>query len=310
MDLAARQPAAISQATLAKGGVAATVFAWGIGGPLVKLTSLNGIGFSFYRLWMGVILMLAFVRLARRPFGPALFARALPGGLLFGINVLLFFTAIKVTSVANANLISALQPALVLLVAERWFEERVGRREVLWTAVAIAGVAIVIFSSSGDSAGDLRGDALAVGAVITFTAYFLVSKRVAADQIGALEYTAAVQLIAAIVVSSVALASTSIEVPSGEDLLWISIVSLVGGAGGHMVMNWAHRYVDITASSLMMLGAPVVAAPAAWLILDERLVPLQVAGGIVTLAAIAVVIARPRAPALDEALPPVAAAPP
>ena len=37
------------------------------------------------------------------------------------MNLLFFVLAIKMTTVANATLIGALQPAIVLLVAGRWF---------------------------------------------------------------------------------------------------------------------------------------------------------------------------------------------
>jgi drug/metabolite transporter (DMT)-like permease len=60
--------------------------------------------------------------------------------------------------------------------------------------------------------------------------------------------------------------------------------------GAHILVNWAHRYVDVSISSLLMLLVPVVAGIAAWVILDESLTLVQVAGGVVTLAAILVIV--------------------
>ena len=57
-----------------------------------------------------------------------------------------------------------------------------------------------------------------------------------------------------------------------------------------MLVNWAHAYVDVSVSSLMMLGVPVVGAVAAWIVLDESLNIVQIAGGLVTLAALVAVI--------------------
>ena len=161
--------------------VAAAVSIWGCANVLVKLISFPGIELSFYRLWLGVALMVAATQLSGRRITARVLRVALPGGILFGFNIVMFFSALKLTSVADATLISALQPALVLMVAAPWFGERVGGREVGWTALALAGVAVVVLASAGTPGWSPAGDLLAGGAVVSFTGYFLVSKRRPSD---------------------------------------------------------------------------------------------------------------------------------
>ncbi len=280
--------------------VAAAVTAWGCGNVLVKLDSFDGIVLALYRLWVAVALMFVLTSLAGiRPTLRDL-REAVPGGVLFGVNIVMFFSALKLTSVADATLISALQPALVLMIAGPWFGERVGMREIAWTAVALGGVVLVVLGSAGTPEWSPGGDALAVGAVVTFTGYFIVSKRRRAG-FGAIEYVAAVQLIAALVVTPIALVSGQ-HLGRGDVMDWVWLLTIVcaSGIGGHVLVNWAHRYVDVTISSLMMLGVPVVGAVAAWIVLDESLAPLQVAGGLVTLAALFIVVRRPAADEIME----------
>jgi drug/metabolite transporter (DMT)-like permease len=267
--------------------VAMAVVAWGFGNVLVKLTSFDGIVLSLYRLWAGFLIMLLVMRAARARLTTAALRKSLPGGLLFGVNVVMFFSALKLTSVADATLISALQPAIVLVAAGPMFGERAGAREIAWTAVALAGVAIVVLASAGTPAWSPLGDLLAFGAVLTFTGYFLVSKRVRGS-IGPIEYVAAMQLSAALVVTPIALASRQhLALGDALDWLWLMLIVCFSGIGGHLLVNWAHRYVDVTVSSVMMLGVPVVGALAAWVVLGEPLGPLQVLGGAITLAALA-----------------------
>jgi drug/metabolite transporter (DMT)-like permease len=62
-------------------------------------------------------------------------------------------------------------------------------------------------------------------------------------------------------------------------------------------MNWAHRYVDASVSSVIGSSNPIVAAAAAVVILGQPLTIVQVACGLVAIAAITVVASRHRHPA-------------
>jgi drug/metabolite transporter (DMT)-like permease len=61
-------------------------------------------------------------------------------------------------------------------------------------------------------------------------------------------------------------------------------------------VNWAHRYLDVTISSVIVSANPVVAAVGAYFILNQTLDALQIVGGAVGVAAIAVVAGRRREP--------------
>jgi len=272
------------------------VIAWGFGGVLVKLIAMEGLALAFLRLWLGFLVMLPVIVLARRRLSWEVLRRSAPGGLLLGLDVTLFFSALKLTSVANATLIGALQPALVLVVAGPWFGERVGVREVGWTLAAVAGAVVVIAGSSGTPAWSPLGDLLAVGALLTFTGYFLVTKR-ARQTVDTLGYMTGVMLAGALVATPLALASgQDLRPPRAVDWLWLALFVLVPGASGHILMSWAQRYVDVSVTSLLTVGMPVVAAVAALALLGEPLTVPQVLGGLVVLVAITAILRRPARP--------------
>ena len=70
------------------------------------------------------------------------------------------------------------------------------------------------------------------------------------------------------------------------------VLFVVGATGGHVMLAWAHAHVDVSVSSLLMLGHPVVAAIAAFLVLGEPLTPLTIAGGIVVAGSLAAIVTR------------------
>ena len=279
-----------SDATRGMAGAGFAVLCFSVGPLLVKAGHLPGLTLAFYRLWVGFVFM-ALVQLLLRG---ALTWRAIKasalGGLLFGVNVSFFFSAVRATTVADASLITAIQPALLLLVAGPLFGERVTVRTVLLTALAIGGVALVVVGSSGTPEWSLRGDLLAVGALVTWAGYFVASKR-ARDQLDALEYMASVMGIAAVVLTPVALLSGQhLGGLMARDWLYLLGFVLVPGAGGHLMLSWSHRYVDVSVSSIIVVAAPVLSSLAAVFVVDEPLGAVQLLGGLVVLVAIAAVV--------------------
>jgi drug/metabolite transporter (DMT)-like permease len=283
--------------SLALLAIVATVVTWGLVSPLIKSASVSGEALVFYRLWIGAFVLLAFVAYSRRSLREGAWRLGLLAGVLFGANVIFFVFSLKLTTVANATLIGALQPALTLLVAGRLFGETVTGRDVTCVAAAIAGVAIVIVGSAGTPEWSPVGDALAVAAVLTFTVYFLVTKRARATS-SAVGYVTLVHVAAAMVVTpAVFIRPHELVEVGARDIAIVLLFALVSGTLGQLVVGWAQRYIDVSVSSLMLLGVPVIASVAAWLMLDEALGPLTIVGGAITLAAIGVMVFRRTTPA-------------
>ena len=281
---------------IAEGALLVTVVAWGFGGIFIKLSSFAGITFAFYRLALSFVVMLIALLLNGRRLTWAVIRTSAPGGLFLGLDVCLFFSAVKLTSIADATIIGALQPVLVMLVAGRWFGERFGRAEVLLAGASVVGVAMVAVGSTGSPAFSVTGDLLAFAALFSWTGYWLVSKKVRATM-PALEYMTGVMLTASFVAAPILLLSGKpLTTNEPMDWLWLALFVIFAGAGGQFVAAWAQRYVEVWLSSLLLQAMPVVASFAAWLVLGEPLTPLIIAGGAVVVAATGVIIIRSREP--------------
>jgi drug/metabolite transporter (DMT)-like permease len=271
--------------------VAIPVVGWSFANTIVKLTPIPVLEFTFWRLWMGAALMLLATAVARRRLTWAIVRASAPAGVLFGANLLLFFEALRRTGVADVLLIAALQPALVLVVAGRMFGEHASRRDIGWTLVSVAGVGVSVVGSSSNAVWSLQGDLLAVASLLVWTAYFLLSKRVRQD-VQAIEYMTTVTVVAAVVVTPVAIgAGQGLGDLRAVDWLWLTLF-VAAAQGGHLLLAWAHSQVDVSVSSLVILGEPVVSAVAALVVLGEPLTVLQVAGGLIAVLAVAGVVWR------------------
>jgi drug/metabolite transporter (DMT)-like permease len=212
------------------------------------------------------------------------------GGLGLGLDIALFFSAVKMTTMANATVIGAVQPVLLLALAAPLFGERPRRREVGLAGVAVLGVCVVMFGSSGLPDANPAGDLLAVGALFAWTAYFIFSKRTQA-KVSSLEYTTATALWATLVITPIALLSgQDLSVPVAGDWFWLVMLAVVPGLAGHGLMNWSLTRIPVWLASTLSLAIPVTATLMAWAFIDEQVDGLQFLGMAIVLAALAALV--------------------
>ena len=291
-----------SASLLALAAVAVTVVMWGLSGVAIKAVKPTGLVTVFYRCWFAIppLWLTVLAPSVRRRLDGAWLRASMVGGLLFSVHQLLYFTSLKLTSVANVTIIGALQPALVLLVAGRMFGERVTARAVLWSAVALVGTGLVVFGSVGAPSWSGAGDVLAAANLFAFTAYFVVSKRFR-ERVGPWEYVIGMTTVSGVAVLAVVLASgQDLASPAGWDWVALAALAIFPGTLGHVLTNWAHAHTSAFVVSMMLLAVPVIAALGAVVLLDEALGTLQLAGGAVVLVAIGRIVASARRPAGEE----------
>ena len=295
--------------TLGIAAVSLTTLIWGLVPLILKRIEMPTIAFASYRLWMGVLVYaVIFAATGRRPSWRTLKTCAL-GGVFFGADIFLSFTAFRLTSVANATIIGALAPVFIMLGAARWFGERVDRRDLAWVALSFGGVAAVAIGSAGSPAWSPLGDLAAAAGVFSWTAYWLFSKHARAS-VGALEYMATVMFVAALLLTAAGFASrTSMAPPQGMDWVRVWVITIFPGAIAHLLVAWWHREVEAWLASLITQCQPVVASLAAWAVLGETLTPLTLLGGGVVLIATAAILAHGARRASDQMVDPETPAP-
>ena len=278
--------------TIGIGLLSFTTVVWGLVPLILKQIEMPTLAFASYRLWIGVALYVVIFLATGRRLRWATLRITVLGGVFFAGDIALTFTAFRLTSVANATIIGALAPVFITLGAVRWFRERLDRRDAIVIASSFLGVAIVAIGSQDSPAWSPAGDAAAALSVLTWTAYWLFSKR-ARDRVEAIDYMASVMLVSAVVVTAMSLVTrTSLRPPDASDWGWIVLVAIVPGLLGHLSVAWSHRYVEAWLGSLLLQSQPVIGSVAAWVVLDERLSVLTALGGVVAVAATAWIVVR------------------
>lgn len=272
---------------------AVAVSAWGASGVIIKDIDMGGLAIAGYRFILFGLASGALLALRGKPPSLRVLRESFWGGAALGLDVAFFFSAVKLTTIANATVIGSLQPIVVSIAAAWLFGERMRGRDVGLGALALAGAIAVVLGAATELEPSRTGDLFAVGALLSWSAYFIFAKR-AKDRISPSEYTFGAALWCGLINLPLAVIfGQSLSWPAAES--WVGLVILTFGAGilGHSLMNWAIQEIPLWIGSTFTLLIPVVAAGAAWMFLDESLTATQVvAMGVVLLALAGIVVGR------------------
>lgn len=275
-------------------------FLYSTGPVMVGASAASGPVLSFWRLWIGVVVMGAATLAHGRVTGgwPSRegWRWAAKAGAAFGIHQLLFMVAVKTTSVVDVTLMQVLSPVFVAALAVRLFGERPGRGFLGWSGVAILGAGVVVLAGAAGPEGEPLGMVLAVANVALFAVYFVWSKQ-ARNSIDVVPFLFGMILAAAVTVTGYVVA-TGEDAGSAtwRDLALATAIAVVPGALGHVVSTFPLRTVAANVPPVVQLTMPFLAGALAWVFIGESITGMHLLGGAVTIVGVAGAIRSPSAP--------------
>ena len=217
--------------------------------------------------------------------------RAFFGGIGLGFvgyatQASLFQGAVNRTGAALADLLLYAYPALVVVMAWAIGRESPDRRRLVALVVASVGVVLVLVGGGG-SEFDGVGVAMGLGAALAYTLYVLgcdaVVRGVTPFQLAALVSTGA---------AAAFLIAGALGIGGGLDLgfsgkAWLAVIgiAIVGTVIAVSAFLASLELIGPSRSSILSTLEPVVTVILAYVILGERLGPVQLLGGALVLAA-------------------------
>jgi drug/metabolite transporter (DMT)-like permease len=199
-----------------------------------------------------------------------------------------YFAALERIDASLLSLLVYTFPGIVAVAAVALGRERMSARRGVALALASGGLALVV-AGSGAGAIEPLGAALGLGAAVVYSAYILVgdgiSRRVPARLLATLVCTgAAVSLTA----GSALLGDLRPGALTPAGWGWLASLAAISTVGAISLFFAGLRRVGPTAASILATVEPLVTVVLAFLVFDEALEAVQVAGGVLLLAAVPV----------------------
>jgi len=197
-----------------------------------------------------------------------------------------YFAALERLDASLLSLLLYTFPAMVTVAAIALGRERANRRTAVALAFASTGLVMVL---AGAGAGELDpvGAALGLAAAVIYSVYILSSEGVAA-RVGPLALSTLVCTGAATTLTIGAAAAGDLDpgAVSAAGFGWLGAIALVSTVGAVGLFFAGLQRVGPTAASILSTLEPVVTVGLAFIVFSESLGPVQLAGGVLVLAAV------------------------
>ena len=279
------------------------VFCIGTSAIFVKIASVPGTISAFYRVLFAGLPLLP-LRLSQRKL-------ALPswkdlrliglGGIAFVGDLVLWNTAVLLTSAAAATLLANNSPLWVGLGAILIFREKLNWKYWLGLLIALIGMTVIV---GGNAIQEFRfntGDLLAIGASVSYAAYMLITQKARA-RVDTLTLNLFTMLTCVIILLPIILLLGQ-PMTGFSTRTWMSLVGLglVPQFIGWLAINYAMGQLPATQVSVTLLSQSVITAILGILFLQEALSPADILGGLMVLSGIYLVNQRTQSRVRDDA---------
>lgn len=238
--------------------------------------------------------LLALLIVRRLPQGAWWWKAGVLGTLNIGLFFPLLFIAAERLPGGVAATLGATQPILVTFLAVLVLSERLSRWRLGWGVVGMLGVSMVVLGPGAifDPTGVIAGiaGAAAMGTGVVLTKRWGRPEDVSAVGFAGWQLTAGglVLLVPALLIDGI---PGHVDAPGIAGYLWLGII---GGLVAYTLWFTGIRSLPVTATALLGLLSPLVAAALGVLVADETLNPIQLAGFALALAALAAGQLTPR----------------
>ena len=157
--------------------VAAAALLWSTGGFFIKWNDLSGLELSFFRSVFALLVVAWFTR--REGF--AINGITVAASFLYAALVILFVSATKQTTAANAIFLQYTSPMYLLIFEPLVYKEKFRSRDLMTVLVCLGGMTLFFVGQLRPQ--DITGNILALASGLCFAAYFLLLRHPKARQV-------------------------------------------------------------------------------------------------------------------------------
>ncbi len=262
--------------------VAGATVLWSTAGLYVRLLDFDVWTIQAWRSLFAALSLFALVFIDKGRRAPrAIWSIGWPGLAavpISAVSMLCYVSALKLTTVANVMIVYATVPFVAAGVSFLWLGERIRRRILIASSVALVG--IVIMAGSATRPADIAGDAISLLMTVTFSVLLVLGRRYPSLAM------APINALGAALCAIVCWPLMSGGVPDVGDLLILAVFGATTTGLAYLLFLTGARHIPSSEAGLIGLLDVVLGPFWVWLGFGEEPGTLAMIGGGVVLAAV------------------------
>lgn len=266
---------------------------------------------GFWRPALAALLLLPAVRGHAAAMRALVRARGfellLVGGLGLALSQGFIYMGLQTTTAVNAGLIMALMPIATMILARFVLGEQLGVWQAVGSAVALAGMVVIVAQGSPAALAGLRfnpGELWVVASAICFALYSVLLRRAqfALDRLPLLLLLLAAGALTALPLYVWEIFHDERTVLNASGLLALAYVAAPGGALMYILFNWSLDAFGAAKAGIFLYLQTVFVAVLAYLLLGEALHGYDFVGAaLIVIGVLLVTLLKPRVAAVPAA---------
>ena len=226
--------------------------------------------------------------------------RTLLAGIFLGFHFALFFSAVKMTTLANATLYGTLAPVFTVLIDRLFFNYAISRHVIMGLSCAIAGGMIIQETGVTFKSASFLGDMAAVFCSFWMAIVLLITKK-ARNESGTIGYSRTVYITAAATLLFLCwIFAEPIRLPTNIEFVFLLILGFVPNILGHSILYHSIKFLPSSTVASVPLGEPVIVSLFGWFLFGESVSVNVIIGGIIVLVGLAIIIRNSKMDTDDE----------
>lgn len=265
------------------------------------LTDLHALPIAFGRMLFAGMMLWSYSLV--RPQGSLSIPnrkRTLFAGVFLGFHFALFFSAVKMTTLANATLYGTLAPVFTVLIEKLFFNYPMSRHIIIGLTLAIAGGVIIQESGMTINSVSFWGDMAAIFCSFWMAIVLLITKKVR-NESGTIGYSRTVYITAAVTLLVLCwFFSEPVRIPTSTEFVFLLVLGFVPNILGHSILYHSIKFLPSSTVASVPLGEPVIVSLFGWFLFGEHISVHVIIGGLIVLTGLAIIIRNSKMDSEDE----------
>ena len=262
--------------------------------PIVaRLIELPAVTISFWRMAFAGVFLWSYSGLRNEKkdkLSKFSISKTIIAGILLGVHFAFFYTAVKLTTIANATILGTLAPFFTLVMEIVILKRRYKKIIYFGLILSIIGSAIIMFDDISFSSQHGLGNLCALICSICLSISFMIAEDIRKTE-GTVQFTRLLYIIAAITLVFISFITLDdLNINESYNLIGLIYLGLVPTLLGHNVFYYSLRYITPTIVATIPLGEPVIASIIASYIFLEAISLSTISGGAFCIIGIGIIL--------------------